>query len=108
MTMVDQLVADHHTIITLEENSLAGGIGSVIAQHLLNHGCRIDFKALGIADEFVRHGSREELLREQGIDADSIADVIRESIKKKTSDVFDLEQKSFFGRLFAGNIFNGR
>ncbi len=108
LAMIDQLVANHHTLITIEENSLAGGIGSVIAEHLLTQGCRIHFKALGISDEFVRHGKREELLQEQGIDAVSIADIIRESMHQKNRDGLELEQKNFFSRLFAGNVFNGR
>ncbi len=65
------------TIITVEENSLRGGFGEAIARYLLDNGYQGTFKALGIPDRFITHGSRSDLLRELELDADALARKVR-------------------------------
>ncbi|HTO91154.1 MAG TPA: 1-deoxy-D-xylulose-5-phosphate synthase [Candidatus Sulfotelmatobacter sp.] len=61
-------------IVTIEENVIAGGFGSAVSECL----DRLDLSAtpqlrLGIPNEFVLHGKRDELLRRCGLDAAGIA-----------------------------------
>jgi len=63
-------------IFTVEENQLNGGFGSSVANYLLEHGFRGKFKSLGIPNEFTTHGTRAELLREVGLDAEGIASAV--------------------------------
>ncbi|MDO5308024.1 MAG: 1-deoxy-D-xylulose-5-phosphate synthase [Planctomycetia bacterium] len=57
-------------VVTLEENALAGGFGSATLEAAANS-C-VDVRTLvrvGVPDAFIEHGSREEQLREVGLDA---------------------------------------
>jgi 1-deoxy-D-xylulose-5-phosphate synthase len=51
---------------------------------MCDNGYRAEIKRLGIPDYFVEHGTQEELVRECGFDADSIARTIREMVFKDT------------------------
>lgn len=61
-TLIDRIAQSHDLIITLEENVIPGGAGAGIAEHLLTSESRTAIKLIGLPDEFVDHGSREELL----------------------------------------------
>ena len=69
-------------VVTLEENVLRGGFGQAVGAFLLDHGYRGAFKALGIPDRFVTHGDLPSLLREIGLDVESVAASI-ESLAKQ-------------------------
>jgi len=73
-----------HKIITVEDGILKGGFGSAIIEFMCDNGYRAEIRRLGIPDYFVEHGTQEELARECGIDADSIAETIREMVFKDT------------------------
>ncbi len=60
--LIERIAQSHDLIITLEENVIPGGAGAGIAEHLLSTGSRTAVKLIGLPDEFVDHGSREELL----------------------------------------------
>ncbi|MDY0099472.1 MAG: 1-deoxy-D-xylulose-5-phosphate synthase [Bacteroidales bacterium] len=73
-----------HKVITVEDGILKGGFGSAIVEFMCDNGYRAEIKRLGIPDYFVEHGTQEELVRECGFDADSIARTIREMVFKDT------------------------
>ncbi len=73
-----------HKIITVEDGILKGGFGSAIIEFMCDNGYRAEIRRLGIPDYFVEHGTQDELARECGIDADSIAETIREMVFKDT------------------------
>lgn len=60
--MIESIAASHDMIITLEENAVAGGAGAGILEHLTSMGSQTSLRIIGLPDEFVEHGSREELL----------------------------------------------
>lgn len=60
-------------ILTVEENAAFGGFGSAIAELLLQKGISdLKFKILGLPDQFVQHGSQQELRALVGLDAQGI------------------------------------
>jgi 1-deoxy-D-xylulose-5-phosphate synthase len=63
-------------VVTLEDNVLLGGFGSGVLEELAAHGVEIPVKRFGLPDEFVEHGTREELFVELGLDAESIASAV--------------------------------
>jgi transketolase len=66
-------------IITIEENSLIGGIGSLISCFLLDRDIHLPFKRLGISDKYYfEYGGREALHKLCGLDVDSIVNSILE------------------------------
>ena len=76
--MLDEIREHARVVVTIEENSLRGGFGQAVAEYLLSEGFGGEFKALGVPDAFVTHGSRSELLREVGLDGEGIASAIEE------------------------------
>jgi 1-deoxy-D-xylulose-5-phosphate synthase len=69
----------HQQIITVEENATAGGFGSAVVEFLIQRGVKgIDFKIMGIPDEFITHGPTEVLLKKCGLDVDGICRAVRE------------------------------
>jgi deoxyxylulose-5-phosphate synthase len=84
--MLDEIRRTATHIITVEEGALNGGFGQGIAEHLLSQGFTGVFKALGLKDVFVPHGSRAELLSEVGLDSAGIAASIRSLVQKENGD----------------------
>jgi 1-deoxy-D-xylulose-5-phosphate synthase len=60
--MIESVASSHDMIITIEENAIAGGAGAGVLEHLASVGNQTPVKIIGLPDEFVEHGSREELL----------------------------------------------
>jgi len=60
-------------VVTIEENAVAGGFGSGVAELLNARGICRPALLLGIPDQFIAHGPREQLLEGIGLDAGSIA-----------------------------------
>jgi 1-deoxy-D-xylulose-5-phosphate synthase len=66
----------HRALVTIEENAVAGGAGSAVAEALTAHGLRLPLLQLGIPDRFIEHGSREDCLAATGLDARGLLDRI--------------------------------
>ena len=67
--LVLSLAARHRALITIEENAVAGGAGSAVAELLASEGIQMPLLQLGIPDRFIEHGSRDTCLTAAGIDA---------------------------------------
>ena len=72
-------------IITVEDGCVVGGIGTAIAEFMLDNGYSSSIKRLGIPDSYIEHGTQEELHTECEYDANAISKVAQEIIKKSTS-----------------------
>ena len=59
-------------IVTVEEGQLAGGFGSAVREQLAADQMETAVIALGIADDFTEHGTRQELLELVGLTADNV------------------------------------
>src|SRR5579872_2539043 len=57
--MVLSVAAQHRAIITIEENAVAGGAGSAVAELLAAEGALLPLHQIGIPDRFIEHGSRD-------------------------------------------------
>jgi 1-deoxy-D-xylulose-5-phosphate synthase len=67
-----QLAQTHKYFVTVEDNVVAGGAGSAVAEFVLNHKLNVQVKNLGLPDEFLPHGTRAEILAVAGLDEDNI------------------------------------
>lgn len=75
-TLLLDLAEKTGRLVTIEDNTLAGGFGSAVAEALDKHGVGAQVLHIGIPDEFVEHG-RVDLLREYlNMDAESIGEQI--------------------------------
>ncbi len=78
-SLVLELARQHDLLVTLEENTVAGGAGSAVTEFLNAEGITQPVLQLGLPDTFIDHGKHEELLAECGLDARGI----RQAIEKR-------------------------
>ncbi|MEP7098109.1 MAG: 1-deoxy-D-xylulose-5-phosphate synthase [Dokdonella sp.] len=75
--LILELAKSHAALVTVEDNAIAGGAGSAVAELLNAHGVTIPLLQLGLSDHFLDHASREELLASDGLDAPGIENAVR-------------------------------
>ena len=71
----------HETIITLEDNTLLGGCGSAVGEKLHKQKFKGNLLSIGLKDEFPAHGSRNEILRQNGLDKEGIQKTIDDFLR---------------------------
>ncbi|HUB88409.1 MAG TPA: 1-deoxy-D-xylulose-5-phosphate synthase [Dyella sp.] len=76
-TLLRELASSHEAFVTIEDNAIAGGAGSAVAERLAAHGLTLPILHLGLPDAYLEHGSREEVLSEAGLDLPGIRKAIR-------------------------------
>jgi 1-deoxy-D-xylulose-5-phosphate synthase len=81
-----QLASEHAGLVTVEENVVAGGAGSAVAEALANAGVAIPMLHLGMPDRFVDHGDPTILIAECGLDAKGIISAIQSRFPKRRLD----------------------
>lgn len=67
-----EVAQQHETLVTLEENAIAGGAGSAVNECLMKNKQRNHVLNLGLPDQFIHQGTQEELYQELGLDGDGI------------------------------------
>lgn len=77
-----EVIKSHRLIVTLEENAIAGGAGSAVAEYLSSElDCNLPVLHLGLPDRFISHGKPKDLLAECGLNAEGISRSIRQRFK---------------------------
>jgi 1-deoxy-D-xylulose-5-phosphate synthase len=76
----------HRLVVTVEENSLAGGFGASILEWASQSGTPglVQVLNLGIPDDFQQHASREELLDELGLTGVAVARRIQDIMEHRS------------------------
>ncbi len=74
--LIRRLAHEHDALVTVEENVVAGGAGSGVAEALAAEGIVIPMLHLGLPDRFVDHGDPAQLLADCGLDAHGIVAAI--------------------------------
>jgi transketolase len=76
------LAKETHRIVTVEEHQIAGGMGSAVAEILVqNYPVPIEF--IGVRDQFGQSGTSKELIKHYGLDKDSIKEAVKKILKRK-------------------------
>jgi len=81
-TLLHDIFKKFHKILTVEDGTIMGGMGSAILEFMSDHGYRAQIKRLGIPDNFIEQGSVAELHHECGFDAGGILNAIREVLDR--------------------------
>ncbi len=76
--LIEWLAKSHDALVTVEENVIAGGAGSAVAEALAERGIALPILHLGLPDAFIEHGDPALLLARLGLDAKGIAASILE------------------------------
>ncbi len=80
VAMILELAKRHHLLVTVEENAIAGGAGSGVAELLSAHGISVRCLHLGLPDRFLDHASQAEQLADCGLDAAGIEASVRAAL----------------------------
>ncbi|MCR5040635.1 MAG: transketolase family protein [Clostridia bacterium] len=75
-------VMDTRRIITVEDHNIVGGLGSAVAEVVVESGKACAFKKCGIEDKFAPIGLHEDIMSMLGIDSTGIINAVREVMKK--------------------------
>ncbi|KAF2958108.1 1-deoxy-D-xylulose-5-phosphate synthase [Thermotoga sp. Ku-13t] len=82
-TMLERVAETHELIVTVEEGIISGGFGESVLNYLNRKDWRRSILLIGINDEFVPHGSREELLKLKGLDPEGIRERVLSLLRKE-------------------------
>ena len=73
---VDQAVGNSNAIITLEEHSVIGGLGSAVAEYLAPKKNKVPQMLLGLPDAYIKTGDYGYMLKDQSLTAEAISEKI--------------------------------
>ena len=80
--MILNLVNSHELLVTLEENSIAGGAGSAVSEFLAEQAVVMPILQLGLPDQFIDHANHQQQLEMVGLDAQQILNRIQERLDR--------------------------
>jgi transketolase len=69
-------------IVTLENHTIVGGLGSLIAEILADQGLGRKLRRLGLNDTFAHGASRPYLMKKYGLDAGALVAAIGELLRR--------------------------
>ncbi|HEY9099362.1 MAG TPA: 1-deoxy-D-xylulose-5-phosphate synthase [Thiobacillus sp.] len=78
--LLRELAQHHRLLVTLEENTVAGGAGAGVAEALATLGVATPVLQLGLPDTFIEHGDPARMLADCGLDAAGIEYSVRQRI----------------------------
>ena len=79
--------ASFGALLTVEENALQGGFGSAVLELLEERGVSVPVRRLGVPDEFIEHGTQEELRSRIGLDSAGIEAAARSLVKDRPNTI---------------------
>jgi len=69
-------------IVTVEDHSIYGGLGSAVAEYLLENGLNCKFKRVGLPDEFAILGNLDDVYAHYRMDPQGITEQITQLLEK--------------------------
>ncbi|MEJ2465930.1 MAG: 1-deoxy-D-xylulose-5-phosphate synthase [Candidatus Thiodiazotropha sp.] len=85
--LVRDLADRHQLLVTIEENTLAGGAGSAVNEYLHHLSHPVQILNLGLPDRFQDHASHDQQLAEAGLDLPGILQSITQATRESALQV---------------------
>jgi 1-deoxy-D-xylulose-5-phosphate synthase len=86
---IDEALVDaalkHRLVVTVEDNGRVGGFGDAVSRLLRDHDVDVPVKTFGLPQEFLSHGTREQVLDEVGLTPQHLARQITEAVALRSS-----------------------
>ncbi|MFO8001828.1 MAG: 1-deoxy-D-xylulose-5-phosphate synthase [Marinilabilia sp.] len=77
-SILHEVFQNHSRIITIEDGTIVGGLGTAVLEFMSEHGYRATIKKLGIPDKFIDQGTQTELAHDCGFDMENMRYVARQ------------------------------
>lgn len=74
--MLHEIGKNFKQVVTLEDGALKGGMGSAILEFMADHAYYPQIKRIGLPDQFIQHGSVNELYHICGMDEEGIYNIL--------------------------------
>jgi len=71
-----EICSEFDKLVSIEDGTIVGGFGSAILEFMNENNYNNKLVRLGIPDNFIEHGSQDELYKECGLDIDGIVEVV--------------------------------
>ena len=89
--LFNSLLSTHNLAVTIEEHAVNAGLGMIFNSFLVQNGWKeVEVLNFGVPDIFVQFGSHAEILKEIGLDAESIASRILQDRPHETLEKAEL------------------
>lgn len=82
-SVIEAISKSKYGIITMENHSIIGGLGTIVAEKMAEAGIGKKLRKIGIKDTFVHGASKQYLMKEYGLDAAALVKIVEEAIGKK-------------------------
>jgi 1-deoxy-D-xylulose-5-phosphate synthase len=79
--LIMDLAGRHRLLVTIEENTIAGGAGSAVAELLADHGLAVHCLHLGLPDRCQEQATHDEQLVACGLDEAGIEVAVRDEMR---------------------------
>ncbi len=83
--LLHEVFSKFNKVITVEDGCLMGGFGSAVLEFMVDQKYQAEVIRLGIPDEYIHHGTQEELWADCGFDAQAII--------RTVSSIFQLDKE---------------
>jgi 1-deoxy-D-xylulose-5-phosphate synthase len=74
--LLHEACKNHHAIVSIEDGTTTGGLGTVIAEFMVENGYHLPLVCLGIPDRFIEHDSVSGLKKTLGFDSEGIKNAV--------------------------------
>ena len=75
--LLDRLFKDHKKVVTIEDNVITGGFSTNINKFIIDNKYDIDIINIALPEEFIPHGSVDEIYNSVGLSPIKIAEKIK-------------------------------
>jgi len=76
----------HRLVAVAEDNGRVGGFGDAVARLLRDHDVDVPVKTFGLAQEFLRHASRDSILEAAGLTPQHLARQLTEAVARRSPE----------------------
>jgi len=94
-TVMDAIAGSKHGVITMENHTIVGGLGSIIAEQMAEAGMDRKLVRIGLRDVYAHGASKNYLLRKYRMDAMALIAEVEGLVGKKFGITEDVLKESF-------------
>ncbi|TXB63960.1 1-deoxy-D-xylulose-5-phosphate synthase [Vicingus serpentipes] len=83
--LLHEVFAKFNKVVTVEDGCIMGGLGSAVLEFMADNNYSATVKRLGIPDQFIEHGTQQELYNECFYDVAAIKETVKSLVQKQTN-----------------------
>ena len=89
--LLHEVFGSFDEIILVEDGCILGGFGSAVIEFMVDNGYRAQVKRLGLPDQYVEHGTQQELYAENEYDTHGIVETAVAMMEQKNNRLTSIQ-----------------